>query len=86
MNSVTLRNRPTVGQVVRWIEPEEYRNPDFVRTKREKYPGELTVVSIENGREDNEFRLNIAHNGETIMNLDGQSAIFNSHWFHWDGE
>jgi hypothetical protein len=88
--STTLKNPPTIGQVVWWIEPEEYRNPDFVRSKREQYPGELRVVSVvKDPRWSNgNFQLNISHDGATIPNqtYTNEPAIFGPHWFHWDGE
>lgn len=85
MNSTaTLKNRPVVGQTVRWIEPEEHeKNPNFIIQKKERYPGELKVLSVEN-RSSRTF-ITISHNGQPVL-CDGRTAVIDTMWFHWEGE
>ncbi len=89
--STTIKNRPVVGQVVRWIEPGEYpRNPEYITKKKADYPGELRIHSIENqpSRGKGFFFVTVSHNGSPIMSAvdTGRPAIFDPSWFHWDGE
>lgn len=86
-----LKNRPQIGQILRWIDPEESPyNDAFLKAKKVNFPGELKVHQIMERPHKGKggFSITITHDGEVVTSALGshEPSEYDPMWFHWDGE